>query len=93
MSVAKIKQDQDNSDKKETVTQKRLKSFIERVESLEQEKSNMAEDIRDIYVEAKAAGFCAKTMRKIVKLRAMDAEKRREEEELLAVYKEQLNLF
>ena len=51
------------------------------------------EDIKDIYTELKAAGFDVKTMRKVVKLRAMDADKRREEEELLDVYKGQLNLF
>lgn len=64
----------------------RLRSFIERVERLEEEKSALAEDIREVYAEAKGVGFDAKTMRKIVKLRKMDAEKRREEDELLELY-------
>ena len=93
MSVSQIKKDQDNSKDNQTVTGKRLQSFVERIERLEEEKSNLLEDIKDIFTEAKAAGFDVKTMRKVVKLRAMDADKRREEEELLDVYKGQLNLF
>jgi len=93
MSVAEIKQDQDNSEGKKTNVQKRLLSFVERIERIEEEKAAAVEDIKDIYTEVKAAGFCVKTTRKVVKLRAMDAEKRREEEDLLNVYKEQLNLF
>ena len=93
MSVSKIKKEQDNSKDNQTVTGKRLQSFVERIERLEEEKSNLLEDIKDIYTELKATGFDVKTTRKIVKLRAMDAEKRREEEELLDVYKEQLKLF
>ena len=69
------------------VTGERLRSFIERVERLEEEKSALAEDIKDIYAEAKGFGFDAKTMRKIVRLRKMDLEKRREEDELLELYK------
>lgn len=64
----------------------RLKAFIERVERLEEEKSALAEDIKEVYAEAKGVGFDAKTMRKIVRMRKMDAEKRREEEELLELY-------
>jgi len=77
----------------QTATTKRLTSFIERIERLEEEKAAMVEDIKEIYQEAKSVGFDVKTMRKIVKLRAMDQEKRREDEDLLNVYKEQLNLF
>lgn len=68
------------------VAGKRLKTFIERVERLEEEKNALAEDIREVYAEAKGVGFDAKTMRKIVKLRKMDADKRREEDELLELY-------
>ena len=71
----------------ETVTGKRLTSFIERIERLEEEKDALMEDLKEVYGEAKATGFDVKTMRKIVKLRKMDTEKRREEEELLDVYK------
>jgi uncharacterized protein (UPF0335 family) len=64
----------------------RLKSFIERVERLEEEKKAIAEDIRDVYGEAKGTGFDAKVMRKIVSLRRTNLEKRREEQELLELY-------
>ena len=64
----------------------RLKSFIERVERLEEEKKTLAEDIRDVYSEAKATGFEPKIMRKIVSLRKTNLEKRREEQELLDLY-------
>lgn len=69
------------------VTGKRLKSYIERIERLEEEKAALSEDIKEIYGEAKAMGFDVKTMRKLVRLRKMDVEKRREEDELLEVYR------
>lgn len=64
----------------------RLKSFIERVERLEDEKKALAEDIRDVYAEAKSTGFEPKIMRKIISLRKANLEKRREEQELLDLY-------
>lgn len=64
----------------------RLKSFIERVERLEEEKKGIAEDIRDVYAEAKGMGFDAKIMRKLVSVRKANIEKRREEAELLSLY-------
>lgn len=69
------------------VSGERLKSFIERVERLEEEKTAIAEDIKDVYSEAKAVGYETKIIRKIVSQRKMDTEKRREEEELLDLYK------
>ena len=68
------------------ISGKRLKSFIERVERLEEEKKALAEDIRDVYGEAKASGFDSKIMRRIVSLRKTNLEKRREEQELLELY-------
>lgn len=65
----------------------RLRSFIERIERLEEEKAHLAEDIKEVYAEAKGVGFDAKTVRKIVSLRKLDHEKRREAEELLDLYK------
>lgn len=69
------------------VSGQRLKAFIERVERLEEEKAALAEDIKDIMGEAKATGFDTKIMRKVIRLRKMDKEKRNEEEELLELYK------
>lgn len=68
------------------VAGERLKSFIERVERLEEEKAALMMDIKEVYGEAKGAGFDTKTIRKIVALRKMDHEKRREAEELLDLY-------
>jgi len=64
----------------------RIKSFIERVERLEEEKKAIAEDIKEVYGEAKALGFESKILRKIVSLRKTNLEKRREENELLELY-------
>ena len=79
--------DNEKSGDKGGVAGKRLLSFLERIELLEEEKTELAEDIKDVYAEAKGTGFDVKTMRRIVKLRKMDAEKRREEDELLELYK------
>ena len=70
----------------DNVSGTRLKSFIERVERLEEEKRATSEDIRDVYAEAKGTGFDPKIMRKIVSLRKANLEKRREEQELLELY-------
>jgi len=64
----------------------RIKSFIERVERLEEERKSISDDIKDVYGEAKALGFEAKILRKIVRLRKTNLEKRREENELLDLY-------
>ena len=63
-----------------------LRLFIERIERLEEEKKGIADDIRDVYSEAKSLGFEVKIMRKIVSLRKTNVEKRREEAELLELY-------
>lgn len=63
-----------------------LRSFIERVEHLEEEKRSIADDIKEVYAEAKGARFDVKIMRKIVALRRQDRDKRKEEEEILDLY-------
>jgi uncharacterized protein (UPF0335 family) len=70
----------------------RLRSLIERIERLEEEKSELAGDIRDIFAEAKSAGFDVKTMRTIIKLRKKNAADRDEEEYLLETYRRALDL-
>lgn len=82
---------QDDSDEQEegapaNVSGARLKSFLERIERLEEEKKGLAEDIRDIYSEAKGTGFEPRIMRKIISLRKANLEKRREDAELLELY-------
>ncbi len=64
----------------------RLKSFIERIERLEEEKKNLTADIREVYAEAKSSGFDTKTMRKVVALRKLDTSERQEQEALLETY-------
>jgi len=63
-----------------------LRSFIERIERLEEEKTALAEDIREVYSEAKGTGFDAKIMRQIVRLRKLDSADRQEQEALLETY-------
>lgn len=70
----------------------RLRSLIERIERLEEEKASIASDIRDIFAEAKSAGFDVKIMREIIKLRKMDAADRDEKEFLLESYRKALDI-
>lgn len=70
----------------------RLQSFIERIERLENEKHAVAEDIKEVYAEAKGTGYDVKIMRRIVRYRCEDSERRREEDELLAAYLDALGM-
>ena len=65
----------------------RFTSFIERIERLEEEKSELQKDIREVYAEAKSAGFDVKVMRQIIKLRKLDPADRQEQSFLLDEYK------
>jgi uncharacterized protein (UPF0335 family) len=70
----------------------KLKSFVERIERLETEKSELAADVREVYAEAKGNGFDTKIMRQIVKLRKMEPADRNEQDELLDLYRKALEL-
>lgn len=70
----------------------RLKTFIERVEKLEEEKKAITGDIADVYSEAKGVGYDVKTMKEIIKIRKMDASQRDELEQLIDVYKHALGM-
>ncbi|MGE4352195.1 MAG: DUF2312 domain-containing protein [Bdellovibrionales bacterium] len=74
------------------VSSERLRSFILRIEKLEESKASVLEDIRDVYAEAKSTGFDIKIIRQIVRLRKIEIEKRREEEELLDLYKSAIGM-
>ncbi|MBX6425438.1 MAG: DUF2312 domain-containing protein [Variibacter sp.] len=63
-----------------------LKAFVERIERLEEEKKAIADDIRDVYAEAKANGFDVKALRTVVRLRKQDAAERKEQEAILETY-------
>jgi len=70
----------------------RLRLLIERIERLEEEKKSIADDIRDVYMEAKAVGYDPKIMRQIVRLRKMKPDDRAEMEMILDTYKKALGL-
>ena len=69
-----------------------LRLLIERIERLEEEKKAMADDIRDVYAEAKARGYDGKAMRAVVRLRKMETHVRQEAEAILDTYKAALGL-
>ncbi|MEL6113360.1 MAG: DUF2312 domain-containing protein [Pseudomonadota bacterium] len=64
----------------------RLRSFIERVENLEEEKTNIMNDIKEVFAEAKGEGYDVKILRQIIRLRKMDRAERQEQEALLDLY-------
>jgi uncharacterized protein (UPF0335 family) len=70
-----------------------LKSIIERIERLEEEKKAIADDIREVYAEAKANGFDAPTLRRVVAMRKVEASERQEKEALLDLYMNALGMI
>ena len=70
----------------------RLRSFVERIERLEEEKAALAADIREVYSEAKGTGFDIKIIRQIIRLRKMDVSDRQEQEDMLDIYKQALGM-
>ncbi len=70
-----------------------LKALVERIERLEEEKKALSEDIREVYAEAKGNGFDAKALRTIVRMRKMDTDERREQEEILETYLHALGML
>lgn len=74
------------------VAVERLRSFVERIERLEEERAALGADIREVYAEAKGNGFDTKVMRQVIKLRKMDASDRQEQDHLLELYKRALGL-
>jgi len=70
-----------------------LKSFIERIERLEEEKKAIADDIKDVFAEAKANGFDTAALRTILKIRKEDADERKEHEAIVDLYCHALGIF
>ncbi len=85
----KQKKDQDSTTNKD----EKLKSFIERIERLVEEKNNIRFDIKEVFSEAKTMGYDPKTMRKILALRKMDIDERIEQEALLDSYRNALGIY
>ena len=75
------------------IAQDRLRSFIERIERLEEEKTALMADIKEVYSEAKGTGFDIKTMRKVISLRKMEESDRQEAEFLLDTYLSALGML
>jgi uncharacterized protein (UPF0335 family) len=70
-----------------------LKAFVERIERLEEEKKAIADDIRDVYAEAKGSGFEVKALRAIVRLRKQNTDERREQQAILETYMHALGML
>jgi uncharacterized protein (UPF0335 family) len=77
----------------EEVNAGHLRAFIERIERLEEEKKALADDVKDVYAEAKGNGFDTKIMRQLIRLRRMDKDDLDEQETLLDVYKRALGML
>jgi uncharacterized protein (UPF0335 family) len=80
-------------EKKMSVSAEYLKQYIAKLERLEEEKSNIAQDIREVFAEAKSNGFDTKIIRQILKIRKMDQNELAEQEELLETYKAALGMI
>jgi len=92
-SSAAEKQEKDEKEKPATRFAKdQLKAFIERIERLEEEKKALADDIRDVYAEAKGNGFDVKALRTIVRLRKMETTERQEQQAILDTYMHALGM-
>ena len=75
-----------------SVSTDRLRSFVDRIERLEEEKMALAADIREVYSEAKGAGFDVRVMRQLIRLRKLDKDDRTQMEEILSVYERALDM-
>lgn len=88
-ATAEVQQDQPAT----KFAKDQLKSIIERIEKLEEEKKATSDDIRDVYAEAKGNGFDAKALRTIVRMRKMDVDERREQQDVLDTYLHALGML
>lgn len=66
--------------------QDKLKQIVDRIERLEEEKKQTADDIKDVYAEAKAFGYDTKVLRKVIRLRKQDRQEREEQEQMMELY-------
>lgn len=76
-----------------SIAKDQLKSIVERIERLEEEKAGLGSDIKDIFLEAKGNGYDVKTLRQVIRLRKKDASERDEEEHLLDTYRRALGML
>ncbi len=71
----------------------KLEAIVERIEALEEEKAGIAQDIKDVYAEAKIEGFDVKVLRRIISLRKLEPQEREEQESLLTLYMQALGMY
>ncbi|GAB4067067.1 DUF2312 domain-containing protein [Ancylobacter sonchi] len=90
--MSDIPNDQPLSDAAAGFAKEQLKSFIERIERLEEEKKTISEDIKDVFAEAKGTGFDVKALREILKIRKQDADQRAEHEAIVDLYLQALGM-
>jgi uncharacterized protein (UPF0335 family) len=93
MATAAAAKEDSKDDQPRRFAKDQLKAFIERVERLEEEKKAIADDIRDVYAEAKGNGFDVKTLRVVVRLRKQDVNERKEQEAILETYLHALGML
>ena len=90
MATAALKEDEAPATK---FAKDQLKSIIERIERLEEEKKAISDDIRDVYAESKGNGYDVKVLRMIVRMRKQDANERQEQETILETYMQALGMI
>ena len=81
-----------DEDQNTVVATGQLRSFIERIERLEEEKKTISEDIKEVYAELKGSGFDSKAVREIIRLRKKEDHERQEEEAMVELYKDALGM-
>ena len=91
--MSDIPNDQPLSDAAAGFAKEQLKSFIERIERLEEEKQTIADDIKDVFLEAKGTGFDVTALREILKIRKQDADQRAEREAIVDLYLQALGMY
>lgn len=87
-----VDDDEDITGSSQTVAAGQLRAFIERIERLSEEKQTIADDIKDVYAEARGTGFDVKAIRTIVRMRKMDTNERQEQETILDTYMHALGM-
>ena len=86
MAKAAQATDTDNVTRPAQFAKDQLKAFVERIERLEEEKKSLADDVKDVYAEAKSNGYDVKALRHIVALRKLDVDERREQQAIVDTY-------
>jgi uncharacterized protein (UPF0335 family) len=93
MAISEVIEESASAESLHSNAKDHLRAFIERIERLEEEKAALAEDIREVYAEAKSSGFDTKALRAIIRMRKQDDHERMEQEALLATYMHALGMI